>query len=225
MRAQLLRIGVNDLADHPLFDDRVTARAQACAKEDVGDIATTASRAIQVIERLAITGNQTLDRDFAKAGIFAEQAAVGIVKDQLDRRRAHRLARAGAGENDIGQGIATQSARGAFAQHPADGIDDVGFAATVGTDDRGHVARQLQYGRIDERLEARQLDRGKTHARSLSPAWVGQRREQALARSVRRLPERSQSVLESSVPPSPARATSPAGRSPTGLPGSFEYLL
>jgi hypothetical protein len=50
-------------------------------------------------------------------------------------------------------------------------VDDVRLAAAIGPHHAGHVGRQVQGGRIDERLEAGQLDRGKTHRGSgLGPA-------------------------------------------------------
>ena len=67
------------------------------------------------------------------------------------------------GEDHVGQRIAAQAARRAFAHDPADRVDDVRLAAAVRADDAGHVGRQVQHGRIDEGLEAGQLDRGQSH--------------------------------------------------------------
>lgn len=50
-----------------------------------------------------------------------------------------------------------------LAHDPAHGVDDVRLAAAIGPHHAGHVGRQVQGGRIDERLEAGELDRGKTH--------------------------------------------------------------
>ena len=43
VRAQGLGLGINDLADHPLLDDRVAARPQPGAQEQVGDVAPAAA--------------------------------------------------------------------------------------------------------------------------------------------------------------------------------------
>src|SRR5690348_980755 len=56
MRAQFLRVRLDDLADHPLLDDRVAARAEAGAEEQVGDVAPAAARAVEEIGGLAIAG-------------------------------------------------------------------------------------------------------------------------------------------------------------------------
>jgi hypothetical protein len=95
MRAQLLRVGFDDLADHALLDDRIAARPEARAEKEVGDVATAAARAIQEIHRLAVAADLTLDRDFGVFGVFALDRAVGIVEDEFHRRLPHRLARAG----------------------------------------------------------------------------------------------------------------------------------
>src|SRR5690606_35573591 len=44
--AQVLGPGLDDLADHALLDDRVAARAQAGAEEEIGDVATAAAGAV-----------------------------------------------------------------------------------------------------------------------------------------------------------------------------------
>ena len=41
--AQVLGLGLDDLRDHALLDDRVAARAQAGAEEQVGDVAAAAA--------------------------------------------------------------------------------------------------------------------------------------------------------------------------------------
>jgi hypothetical protein len=40
--AQVLGLGLDDLRDHALLDDRVAARAQARAEEQIGDVAAAA---------------------------------------------------------------------------------------------------------------------------------------------------------------------------------------
>src|SRR5690606_30202630 len=59
--------------------------------------------------------------------------------------------------------LAAQVLRRTLAHHPAHGIDDVGFAATVGADHRRHVAGEVHRGRIDEGFEVRELDAFQSH--------------------------------------------------------------
>ena len=162
--AQVFRAGLDDLADHALLDDRVAARAQAGAEEQVGDVAAAALGAIEVVVALAVTADQALDRDFVEGRELTADGVVAVVEDQFHRGLRHRLARRRAGEDHVGQRIAAQAAGRAFAHHPAHGVDDVRLAAAVRTDHAGHVGRQVQHGGIDERLETGQLDGGKAHA-------------------------------------------------------------
>jgi hypothetical protein len=49
VHAQVLGPRLDDLGNHSLLDDRVAARAQAGAQEQVGDVAAAAARAVQVV--------------------------------------------------------------------------------------------------------------------------------------------------------------------------------
>ena len=74
-----------------------------------------------------------------------------------------RLALAGAVEDDVLHGLATQLAGLALAQHPAHRIHDVGLAAAVGADHADQLARKLEGGGLSEGLEARELDLVQAH--------------------------------------------------------------
>src|SRR5208283_2643280 len=68
------------------------------------------------------------------------------------------LAVAGTGENYVFHARTAQSLGGLLAQHPGDGIRDVGLAATVGPDDGGDaVPVKLEVGAIAKRFEAENL--------------------------------------------------------------------
>ena len=91
--AQLLGLGLNDLRNHALLDDRVAARAETGAQEQVGDVAAAAFGAIEVITALTVAADQTFDRDFIERGIFAGNRVIGIVENKFNRGLRHRLAR------------------------------------------------------------------------------------------------------------------------------------
>ncbi len=74
-----------------------------------------------------------------------------------------RTAVDGAVEDDIGHVLAAQMAGGALPQYPAHRVDDVGFATAIGAHHGGHVCRQFDAGRLDERLEAGEFDQFQTH--------------------------------------------------------------
>ncbi len=155
----------DDLADHSLLDNRVAARTEARAEEQIGDIAAAAACAIQIVSRLPIAGDLTLDRDLCVLAVLTLDRAIAVVKDQLDRCLADRLARVGAGEDHVGQRIAAQAAGRALTHHPADRVDDIGFAAAVRTNHADHVARQVQGGRVHEGLETGKFDGAQAHTR------------------------------------------------------------
>ena len=161
---QLLGAGIDDLADHALLDDRVAARAQAGAQEQIGDVTAAAAGAVEVVVTLAVAADRALDRDLVERGVLAGDGVVGVVKDQLHHGLRDRLARRRAGEDHVGQRVTAQAAGGALAHHPAHGVDDVRLAAAVRTDHAGHIGRQVQRGGIDKGLEAGQLDGGQAHA-------------------------------------------------------------
>src|SRR5262249_25799601 len=99
---QLFRLSIAHLAVHPLFDDRVAARTEAGAEEDVHDVAAPALRAVQEILRLRITGDLPADRDFTVVGVLAADAAVAVVEGEFDARERGRFARRRAVEDDVG---------------------------------------------------------------------------------------------------------------------------
>ena len=88
---------------------------------------------------------------------------VGVVKYQFDRGLADRLARAGAAEDHIGQGLAAQVFGRAFTHDPGHRVNDVGFAAAVRPDDADQVAGEDQVGGIDKGLETREFDVAEPH--------------------------------------------------------------
>src|SRR5690606_18590931 len=79
--AQVLGPGLDDLADHALLDDRVAARAQAGAEEEIGDVATAAAGAVEVVVALAVAADGALDRDLVEARVLAADGAVAVVED------------------------------------------------------------------------------------------------------------------------------------------------
>ncbi|MNO83023.1 hypothetical protein D3C76_743130 [compost metagenome] len=148
--AQVFGPGLDQLGDHALFDDRVAARAQARAEENIGNVPAPTFGAVEEIRVLAVAGDFAANGNLRIGGILADQGAVGVVEHQLDTRLADRLAAGRAIEDDIGHRFAAQVLGRAFAHHPAHRIDDVGLAAAIGPDHRRHVAGEVDRGRVDE---------------------------------------------------------------------------
>ena len=161
--AQILGLGLDDARHHALLDDRVGARSQAGAEENVGDVLAPALGAVEIIIGLAVAPGLAADGDFGVTGVLTAGRSVAVVEDELHGGRGHRLARIGAVENDIGHGIAAQVLGGHLAHDPAHRVDDVGFAATVRADDADQVAGNGNRDGFDKRLEAGKLDCFKSH--------------------------------------------------------------
>ena len=87
-----------------------------------------------------------------------------LVKHGIDQRhgdggQTQGLAVAGAGEDDVFHAGAAQAFRRLFAEHPTDGIAQVGFATAVGPDDGSDAAAiEAELRAVTEGFEALQFD-------------------------------------------------------------------
>src|SRR5690606_39709806 len=68
---EVLGPGLDDLADHPLLDDRVAARPQAGAQEQVSDVAPAALGAVEVVRTALVTADGALHREFVERSVVA----------------------------------------------------------------------------------------------------------------------------------------------------------
>ena len=94
-----------------------------------------------------------LDGNLGVSRPLPADLAQRVVEHQFDAGAGHRFTVAGTVENDVLHGFAAQSRGARLAQYPAQRVDDVGFAATVGADDTHELTRQRDMGGIDEGLE------------------------------------------------------------------------
>src|SRR5262245_29404114 len=155
--AQLVGLRLDHPRDHPLLDDGVGARPEAGAEEHVGDVAAAHVRAVDEVARLAVALEHAAHRDLGILRPLPGRAALRIVEDQLDRGAPERLAVGGAVEDHVLHRVAAQRRGAALAEHPAHGVDDVRFAAAVGTDHAYQLAGEVNRGGIYEGLKTRQL--------------------------------------------------------------------
>lgn len=91
-------------------------------------------------------------RDFAfalRSFVFAP-----AFKEDRDFREVARRPSRRSGEDDIVHPAAAERLRAAFAHHPADGFEEVGFAASVRPDHAGEPRFDPELRRLDEALEA-----------------------------------------------------------------------
>ena len=127
-------------------------------EEQLGDVLAAHLDAVDVVIRGPVAADGAAQRHFVVVRIGAADLAFRIVEYQLDRCRTQRFARDGAVEDHVRHGLTAQVLGGDLAHHPAHGVDDVRFAATVRTDHTRQAARKGDRGRIDEGLEACNLE-------------------------------------------------------------------
>ena len=154
-RAQLVRLGLDDFLDAALLDQRVAAAVNLRGHEKFGDVLQAAGNLVEQVFGLAGSISAARDRNFAERGVRLRQLAAFFGLEH-ERHFGHpgggiRLV---AGVDEILDALAAQARRGLLAEHPSNRVNDVGFAASVGTDHRGHPGRETDRRRIEKRLEA-----------------------------------------------------------------------
>ncbi len=99
-----------------------------------------------------------------------DEVEAGIDHGDGDRGQAKGFTVAGTGEDHVLHAGATEGLGGLLAQHPVDGIREVGFPATVGTDNGGHTGtRKTELGALGEGLEPLKFDAFEFKQGSLAP--------------------------------------------------------
>ena len=152
-----------DVAEsHPLVVNQVLARAVAVEaaldKDLVGldrQAPAAASRAALLAPRLGILVALVFLERVAQ-GQF-DQFGVGVDDRVVEPERHRGQARGGAsgraGEDDVDHLLAAEGFARPLAQHPFDGIDDIGLAAAVGPDNARDVVVKGELGAVREGLE------------------------------------------------------------------------
>ncbi len=158
--AELLGLRLDHPRNHPLLDDRVGARAEAGAEEEIVDVAAANRDVVDVIGGIAVARQHALDRQLGVLSPLPADPPGAVVEDELDRRPADRLALASAIEDDVLHRLAAKRRRLRFTEHPADGVDDVRLAAAVRADDADELAGRADRGGVHERFEPGELDLG-----------------------------------------------------------------
>jgi hypothetical protein len=166
-----------NLPDAALLDDRVALRTEPGAHEDVLDVAQTRLAAVDQVFAFARPEQTPGDRDLARLrmrrmdhnrrvriddGGRIERCfrnRVGIDQNHGHRRHADWFPRLRPRENHVFHARAAQTARRLLAQHPADRVAEVRFAATIRSDDGGDATPvKPQLGAIAKRLETLEFD-------------------------------------------------------------------
>ena len=160
-RAALERVGREDGVDASLFEHRVAAAAEARVEEHVAHILE--AHAVSIDQVLALAGLEHAPGDGHLAATAFEQARV-VVDHKRHLGHGEGRAAGGALEDHVAHLRAAHGGRARFAEHPADGVDDVALAAAVGSDDACQgVLSELENRAVGEGLEAEELKAFEAH--------------------------------------------------------------
>ena len=154
--AALLGLGLDDLADAALMDERRRARAGRGVGEQQLHVARAHLAAVEAIERALLALDAA--RDFQRLVLveLRRRRAVGVVEEERHLGIVARRARVGAVEDDVVHAGGAQRLVRGLAHHPAQRLDQVRLAAAVRPDHAGQALLDLEVGRLDEGLEAEQ---------------------------------------------------------------------
>ena len=154
--AAFFGFGGEDLVDLALGHDRVGGAADAGVHEEVMDVAEAAEGAVEAVFGAAIAEDAAGDGDLVEVDF---EGFLAIGHGEGDFGHAEGFAFFGAVEDDVRHFAAAEGFGGGFAEDPADGVDDVGFAAAVGADDAGDALVEFEGGFVREGLEAVDFER------------------------------------------------------------------
>jgi hypothetical protein len=124
------------------------------------DVAQPTGRAVQKVVALARTTQSPRYYDFAKWNI---ERAIVVLEVERDLGEIHCATRRGALKDDLFHLGAAKRSCPLLTQDPANCIGDVGFSATVRTDDRRDSWLEHHIGSISERFESMNLELRQTH--------------------------------------------------------------
>jgi hypothetical protein len=165
-RATIFRAGAQNQIDLALLHDGIGAAAHARVGEETLNIAQTALCFVQKVFGISVAINASRHAHIVPVHT---QLAPAIRKRQGNLAEADRLARFGSIKNDVRHFAAAQCFRRLFAEHPANGIEHVGFSTTVRPDDGRDAFVKFEDRFIRERFEAEEFERLKMHRRANWP--------------------------------------------------------
>jgi len=150
--AALAAAGGEDLVDLALSDDGVALPAHAGVQKQLGHVPQADRLAIDVIFALSAAvipaghGHLRL--------LHGGENVAGVVQNQRHLRESQLGPLGGAAEDHVLHLRAPESLGALFAHDPADGVGNIGFSASVRTDNGGDILPEVQNGLIRKRLES-----------------------------------------------------------------------
>ena len=163
-----LWLGGNDLANLALAHQRRRARPGGSVGEQELHVARAHLLAVDAVGRTQVAFDAPRDLDGLGIVEGGGRAAVGIVEQEPDLGVVARGTSAGAREDDVLHARGAHVLERTLAHHPAQGLDEVRFAATVRPDDAGQARLDPELGAVAEALEAGQAQALEFHRRDPS---------------------------------------------------------
>ncbi len=105
------------------------------------DIEQSAGVAVDRVLGSAVAEHRAGDRDF---GVLDRQRAIGVVDREHDLGATERRPAGRTGEDDVFHLAAAQRLGALLTHDPGEGVDDVGLAGTVGSDDTRDAGLELE---------------------------------------------------------------------------------
>ena len=155
--SSLLALAGDHVGDTALTDDGVAVAADTRIEEQLVNILEAHGLAVDEVLTLPRAEIAAGDGDLVVGAIQLTEVG-GIVKGHRHLGVAHGTAAVRAAEDDVLHFTASQGLGGDLTQHPAHGVGDVGFTASVGADDDRnaygavghHLIRALMAGIKDQ---------------------------------------------------------------------------
>ena len=168
--AALVALTGNDLGNPPLPDDGIPVPSDTGVHEQFINILQTHRLAVDIV--FAFPGTEITPRH-GHLVIRAVQTGKfrGVVECDRHLRKSHRAAACRTAEYDVLHLGPAQALGGNLPQYPAHGVTDIGFSASVGSDDDRYAVLALppvpclgtdikdQFGAVRKGLEALHLNR------------------------------------------------------------------
>jgi hypothetical protein len=170
-QASILRPGVEDGVEMALRDDHVLLAADAGVGEQFLDVEETTRHPIDGVLRFARPEKGPGDRHLGERNRNEPGA---VVDGQRHLGPAERGPLRCARENDVLHLSRPDGAGALRAEHPGHGVDNIGLATPVGTDDDGDPGLELERRRVGKGFEAFDVERLQKHGEANLVAGRGQ---------------------------------------------------
>ena len=166
--APLLRAGGDDGGDFALTDQRRAVRAGRGIGEEQRHVLRSHVAAVGAIGAARAALDPADDFQFPAGSSVDRRGDVAGRHARVQHHLGKVAARAGGGarEDHILHAAAAHRPRARFAHHPANRLQQIGFAAAIGADDTGQPLLDPKLRRIDEALEAGEFKAANFHPRS-----------------------------------------------------------